>query len=104
MIFCSIRGIIIYFKAQTGSLSTIAHVYKSMNPETERTMEFYNETRVDGLRKRVENAREMTEYFAGRSDFLYYRHTNFGKRTKRAQILVANPDANARPIMVCTGK
>ncbi|XP_019361434.1 PREDICTED: dynein regulatory complex subunit 7 isoform X1 [Gavialis gangeticus] len=76
-----------------------AHVYKSMNPETERTMEFYNKTRVDGLQKRVENACEMMEYFVGRSDFLYYRHTNFGKRTKRAQILVANPDANARPIM-----
>ncbi|XP_065422929.1 dynein regulatory complex subunit 7 [Chrysemys picta bellii] len=76
-----------------------AHTYKTMEPETERTMEFYSETRVDGLQKRVENAKEMTEYFEGRSDFLHYRHTMFGKRTKRAQKLLVNTESNARPIL-----
>ncbi|XP_025037492.2 dynein regulatory complex subunit 7 isoform X1 [Pelodiscus sinensis] len=76
-----------------------AHTYKTMEPETERTMEFYSETRVDGLQKRVENAKEMTEYFEGRSDFLHYRHAMFGKKTKRAQMLVANTESNARPIL-----
>ncbi|XP_067406158.1 dynein regulatory complex subunit 7 isoform X2 [Emydura macquarii macquarii] len=76
-----------------------AHIYKTMDPETERTMEFYSETRVDGLQKRVENAQEMTEYFEGRSDFLHYRHTMFGKRTKRPQSLLVNTESNARPIV-----
>ncbi|XP_034644562.1 dynein regulatory complex subunit 7 isoform X2 [Trachemys scripta elegans] len=76
-----------------------SHTYKTMEPETERTMEFYSETRVDGLQKRVENAKEMTEYFEGRSDFLHYRHTMFGKRTKRAQKLLVNTESNARPIL-----
>uniref|UniRef100_A0A8C0J9X6 Dynein regulatory complex subunit 7 n=1 Tax=Chelonoidis abingdonii TaxID=106734 RepID=A0A8C0J9X6_CHEAB len=76
-----------------------AHTYKTMEPETERTMEFYSEMRVDGLQKRVENAKEMTEYFEGRSDFLHYRHTMFGKRTKRAQKLLVNTELNARPIV-----
>uniref|UniRef100_A0A8C8RNP4 Dynein regulatory complex subunit 7 n=1 Tax=Pelusios castaneus TaxID=367368 RepID=A0A8C8RNP4_9SAUR len=75
-----------------------AHIYKTMESETERTMEFYSETRVDGLQKRVENAQEMMEYFEGRSDFLHYRHTTFGKRTKKAQTLV-NSELNARPIV-----
>ncbi|XP_074865016.1 dynein regulatory complex subunit 7 [Carettochelys insculpta] len=75
-----------------------AHTYRTMVPETERTMEFYSETRVDGLQKRVENPDEMTEYFEGRSDFLHYRHTVFGKRTKKAQMLLANTELNARPI------
>nr|XP_048672599.1 dynein regulatory complex subunit 7 isoform X2 [Caretta caretta] len=76
-----------------------AHSYKTMEPETERTMEFYSETRVDGLQKRVENAKEMTEYFEGRSDFLHYRHTEFGRRTKRAQMVLINTELNARPIV-----
>ncbi|XP_074824600.1 dynein regulatory complex subunit 7 isoform X2 [Natator depressus] len=76
-----------------------AHSYKTMEPETERTMEFYSETRVDGLQKRVENAKEMTEYFEGRSDFLHYRHTVFGRRTKRAQMVLINTELNARPIV-----
>ncbi|XP_048371753.1 dynein regulatory complex subunit 7 isoform X2 [Sphaerodactylus townsendi] len=79
------------------------HTYKTMEPETERTMEFYSETRVDGLQKRVETALDMIEYFEGRSDFLCYRHTEFGKRVKKptnnAQV---NTESNARPIVTIT--
>uniref|UniRef100_A0ABM5ETQ7 Dynein regulatory complex subunit 7 n=1 Tax=Pogona vitticeps TaxID=103695 RepID=A0ABM5ETQ7_9SAUR len=79
-----------------------AHVYKTMEPETERTMEFYDETRVDGLQKRVETSKDMTEYFAGRSDFLYYRCTEFGKRVKKPTNILANTEMNARPILKIT--
>nr|XP_060644219.1 dynein regulatory complex subunit 7 [Anolis sagrei ordinatus] len=77
-----------------------AHIYKTMEPETERTMEFYNETRVDGLEKRVETATDMTEYFVGRSDFLYYKHTEFGKRVKKVSTTAptATMESNARPV------
>ncbi|KAF7242739.1 Dynein regulatory complex subunit 7 [Varanus komodoensis] len=79
-----------------------AHMYKTMEPETERTMEFYGETRVDGLQKRVETSKDMAEYFAGRSDFLNYRHTEFGKRIKKPGNAVAVTETNARPILKIT--
>nr|XP_056718780.1 dynein regulatory complex subunit 7 [Euleptes europaea] len=80
-----------------------AHTYKTMEPETERTMEFYSETRVDGLQKRVETPTDMIEYFEGRSDFLRYRHTEFGKRTKKpANNTQVNTESNARPIVKIT--
>ncbi|NWJ00444.1 DRC7 protein, partial [Crypturellus undulatus] len=76
-----------------------AHIYTSMEPETERTMEFYNEARVDGLQKHVENAHEMTDYFEGRDDFLYLRHVEFGKRVKKIQIAGTRTDISSRPIV-----
>ncbi|NWX91655.1 DRC7 protein, partial [Nothoprocta pentlandii] len=76
-----------------------AHIYTSMEPETERTMEFYNEARVDGLQKHVENAHEMTDYFEGRDDCLYLRHVEFGKRVKKIQIAGTRTDINPRPIV-----
>ncbi|XP_061449711.1 dynein regulatory complex subunit 7 isoform X2 [Rhineura floridana] len=79
-----------------------AHIYKTMDPETERTMEFYNETRVDGLQKRVETSKDMMEYFEGRSDFLYYRHVEFGKRIKKPANALAITETNARPILKIT--
>nr|XP_008120536.2 PREDICTED: dynein regulatory complex subunit 7 [Anolis carolinensis] len=79
-----------------------AHVYKTMELETERTMEFYHETRVDGLEKRVETATDMTEYFVGRSDFLYYKHTEFGKRGKKVTTTATTTDSNARPVVKIT--
>lgn len=39
-------------------------------------MEF-SSARVDDLVRRVESPREMTEFFEGRKDFLYYRHVVF---------------------------
>ncbi|NXK10572.1 DRC7 protein, partial [Herpetotheres cachinnans] len=77
-----------------------AHTYMSLEPETEteRTMEFYNEARVDGLQKRVENANEMTEYFMGRDDFLHIRHVEFGKREKKIHLVGTRTDINSRPI------
>ncbi|NWW85067.1 DRC7 protein, partial [Rhynochetos jubatus] len=76
-----------------------AHTYTSLEPETERTMEFYSEARVDGLQKRVDNANEMTEYFVGRDDFLHIRHTEFGKRGKKIHLAGTRTDINSRPIV-----
>lgn len=78
----------------------LAHIYMTMIPETDRTMEFYSETRVDGLRKRVETPQDMKEYFEGRSDFLNYRHTEFGPRAKKHSNAFTTTDSNARPILV----
>ncbi|XP_064885284.1 dynein regulatory complex subunit 7 isoform X2 [Columba livia] len=76
-----------------------AHTYMWLEPETENTMEFYNEARVDGLQKRVQSAMEMTEYFVGRDDFLHVRYTEFGKRGKKVHLAGMRADANARPIV-----
>ncbi|NWH43756.1 DRC7 protein, partial [Fregata magnificens] len=83
-------------------LSLKAHTYTSLEPETEHTMEFYNEARVDGLQKRVENANEMTEYFLGRDDFLHVRHMEFGKRGKKIHLAGTRTDINSRPIVQIT--
>ena len=82
------------------SLMSLAHTYISLEPETEHTMEFYNEARVDGLQKRVENANEMTEYFVGRDDFLHIRHMEFGKRGKKIHVAGTRTDINSRPVVV----
>ncbi|XP_059681008.1 dynein regulatory complex subunit 7 [Gavia stellata] len=76
-----------------------AHTYTLLEPETEHMMEFYNEARVDGLQKRVENANEMTEYFVGRDDFLHLRHVVFGKRGKKIHLAGTRTDINSRPIV-----
>ncbi|XP_009892805.1 PREDICTED: coiled-coil domain-containing protein lobo homolog [Charadrius vociferus] len=76
-----------------------AHTYMSLEPETEHTMEFYNEARVDGLQKRVENANEMTEYFVGRDDFLHIRNMEFGKRGQKTHLVGTRTDINSRPIV-----
>ncbi|NXL66433.1 DRC7 protein, partial [Chordeiles acutipennis] len=76
-----------------------AHTYASLEPETERTMEFYHKARADELQKRVENAHEMTEYFVGRDDFLHIRHTEFGKRGKEIHLAGTGTDINSRPIV-----
>ncbi|NXU27945.1 DRC7 protein, partial [Thalassarche chlororhynchos] len=80
-------------------LSLKAHTYTLLEPETEHTMEFYNEARVDGLQKRVENANEMTEYFVGRDDFLHIRHMEFGKKGKKIHLAGTRTDINSRPIV-----
>lgn len=79
---------------------SLAYTYTSLEPETEYTMEFYNEARVDGLQKRVETANEMTEYFAGRDDFLHVRYMEFGKRGKKIHLVGTRTDINSRPIVV----
>uniref|UniRef100_A0A8C3JPZ1 Dynein regulatory complex subunit 7 n=1 Tax=Calidris pygmaea TaxID=425635 RepID=A0A8C3JPZ1_9CHAR len=76
-----------------------AHTYTSLQPETEYTMEFYNEARVDGLQKRVETPNEMTEYFVGRDDFLHVRYMEFGKRRKKIHLAGTRTDINSRPIV-----
>ncbi|NXG01054.1 DRC7 protein, partial [Sakesphorus luctuosus] len=76
-----------------------AHTYTSLEPETGHTMEFYHKARDDDLRKRVENATEMTEYFVGRSDFLHIRHVEFGERENGMDVAGTRPDVNLRPIV-----
>ncbi|XP_071899771.1 dynein regulatory complex subunit 7 isoform X6 [Anas platyrhynchos] len=80
-------------------ISPRVHIYKSMEPETERVMEFYHESRVDGLQKRAENATEIKEYFVGRDDFKYFQHTEFGKRRKKICVAGTRTDTNSRPIV-----
>uniref|UniRef100_A0A8C9KJ14 Dynein regulatory complex subunit 7 n=1 Tax=Panthera tigris altaica TaxID=74533 RepID=A0A8C9KJ14_PANTA len=76
------------------------HSYKSMQPETDRIMEFYDRARVDGLVKREETSKTMTEYYRGRSDFLSYRHVSFGDRVKKLSLNSA--ESNPRPIVKIT--
>ncbi|XP_053575515.1 dynein regulatory complex subunit 7 [Bombina bombina] len=78
------------------------HVYRSLAPETERSMTFYSEARLDGLHIRDENPKEMTEIFQGRSDFLKYKHIQFGKRPKKVAIAGGPNEANPRPILKIT--
>uniref|UniRef100_A0A803XPD3 Dynein regulatory complex subunit 7 n=1 Tax=Meleagris gallopavo TaxID=9103 RepID=A0A803XPD3_MELGA len=75
------------------------HTYKSMNPQTERVMEFYTETRVDGLQKLAENENEMKEYFVGRDDFKYFQHTEFRAKRKKVTLVDTRTDVNSRPIV-----
>ncbi|XP_051485112.1 dynein regulatory complex subunit 7 isoform X2 [Apus apus] len=79
-------------------LSLKAHSYKSLEPKSEHVMEFYHEARVDGLQKRVEDVKEMTEYFVGRDDFLHVRQTVFGKRVKKVHLAGTSIDSS-RPIV-----
>uniref|UniRef100_A0A452V8V2 Dynein regulatory complex subunit 7 n=1 Tax=Ursus maritimus TaxID=29073 RepID=A0A452V8V2_URSMA len=73
------------------------HAYKSMQPEMDRVMEFYETARVDGLIKREETPKTMTEYYRGRSDFLSYRHVDFGDRVKK--LALNSAESNPRPMV-----
>lgn len=74
-----------------------------MLPEMDRVMEFYEKIRVDGLIKREETPLTMTECYQGRSDFLSYRHINFGPRVKK--LTQNSAESNPRPMVVraCLG-
>ncbi|XP_072202604.1 dynein regulatory complex subunit 7 [Excalfactoria chinensis] len=78
------------------------HTYKSMSPQTERVMEFYTETRVDGLQKLAESDNEMKEYFVGRDDFKYFQHTEFRTKKKKVTLVGTRDDVNSRPIVQIT--
>lgn len=71
-----------------------------MQPEMDRVMEFYETARVDGLIKREETPKTMTEHYQGRPDFLSYRHVNFGPRMKKLPLNSA--ESNPRPMVVST--
>lgn len=75
-----------------------------MLPEMDRVMEFYEMIRVDGLIKREETPMTMTECYQGRSDFLSYRHINFGPRVKK--LTQNSAESNPRPMVVraCLGR
>lgn len=63
-------------------------------------MEFYKTVRVDGLIKREETPKSMTEYYEGRPDFLSYRLVNFGPRVKK--ITLNSTESNPRTVLVST--
>ena len=76
------------------------HSYLSMSPyspETDRTMLFYENVRVDGLLKRVEKTLQLTEEYQKRPDRLYYRNVTFGRRAKT---FAPSETKNSRPIEV----
>ncbi|KAM6982042.1 dynein regulatory complex subunit 7 [Tautogolabrus adspersus] len=50
--------------------------------ESEHDMEFNRAARVDDLVQRVESPGEMTEFFEGRNDLLYYRHAVFDRHVQ----------------------
>ncbi|XP_052769766.1 dynein regulatory complex subunit 7-like [Mya arenaria] len=77
------------------------HQYKASTPgpESERTMLFYAEARVDGLMKRMETPSEMTEHFENRDDFLYFKHTEFGKKPKKFGPQDKSSGQEPRPIL-----
>lgn len=66
----------------------------------DRVMEFYETARVDGLIKREETPKTMTEHYQGRPDFLSYRHVNFGPRMKK--LALNSAESNPRPMVVST--
>ncbi|XP_075432639.1 dynein regulatory complex subunit 7 isoform X2 [Ascaphus truei] len=78
------------------------HLYRIPAPGTESSMMFYSEARLDGLQKRDEKPKEMTETFHGRSDFLYHRHTQFGKKSKKVAIAGGPSEATPRSILKIT--
>lgn len=77
---------------------TAVHSYKSMQPENDRVMEFYEKARVDGLVKREETPKTMTEHYQGRPDFLAYRHIVYGPRVKK--VMLSSAESNPRPVTV----
>eukprot|EP00112_Aurelia_sp_Birch-Aquarium-sp1_P024025 Seg740.7 transcript_id=Seg740.7/GoldUCD/mRNA.D3Y31 product="Dynein regulatory complex subunit 7" protein_id=Seg740.7/GoldUCD/D3Y31 len=90
-------GLIVERCAPGRQLALKEHTYKASSPglESDRTMLFYSNARVDGLVKREETSTSMTEYFEEREDFLCYRHVLFGKRVKK----FGPQQANNRPII-----
>ncbi|CAI9730778.1 Hypothetical predicted protein [Octopus vulgaris] len=92
--------IIEYFKpGRECSLKEHCYKFDSAGPESDRTMIFYDDARVDGLEKRIETSTSMTEHFIGRKDLLCYKYVEFGPR-----LLVFAPqissDYEPRPIQV----
>ncbi|XP_063724465.1 dynein regulatory complex subunit 7-like isoform X2 [Symsagittifera roscoffensis] len=80
------------------------HSYLSMSPyspETDRTMLFYENVRVDGLLKRVEKTLQLTEEYQKRPDRLYYRNVTFGRRAKT---FAPSETKNSRPIEIIVEK
>lgn len=78
----------------------LEHVYLASSPgvESERSMLFFHEARVDGLSKREETPFSMTEHFVNREDFLYYQQVDFGAKPKKAG--PKGEDITPRPILV----
>ena len=76
-------------------LSSLEHTFKanSPGPESDRTMIFYHDARVDGLTRREETPSEMVEHFVDRDDF----HNVFFSFLYRAHIQGQFAGSGERP-------
>ncbi|KAK2850901.1 hypothetical protein Q5P01_007177 [Channa striata] len=63
------------------SFCLLFHSYKTLNSDSKHEMQF-SDARVDDLVRRVVLPGEMTEFFKGRPDFLYYRHVVFNRHVQ----------------------
>ncbi|KAG8437291.1 hypothetical protein GDO86_008119 [Hymenochirus boettgeri] len=86
-----------FFPGRFDSLKV--HEYQSLATETKRSMQFYSRSRLDGLLRRDDSPKQMTEIYESRDDFLYYKHIVFGKRPKKVAIAGGPSEANPRPIL-----
>lgn len=80
------------------------HTYMAISPylpETDRTMLFYENVRVDGLYRRAEKPLSLIEEYQNRPDNLYYRQVTYGKRAKS---FAPSELKNSRPIEIIVEK
>lgn len=75
-----------------------AHRYTTLTTDAEHEMEF-SRAHVDDLVRRVESPGEMTEFFEGRADFLYFRHVVFDRHVQFSEPDV-DTDLGDRPLQV----
>lgn len=83
-----------YLPGRTQALKEHSYKASSAAPESERIFTFYASARVDGLSRREESSKELTEVYTGREDFLCYRHAAFQDRVKK----FGPQGSNARPV------
>ncbi|XP_072342351.1 dynein regulatory complex subunit 7 isoform X2 [Scyliorhinus torazame] len=68
------------------SMAVKKHMFRSSEPETDRTLKYTSQLRVDGLVSRVETPTDLTERFKDRPDFLIYRQASFAKRMRKVKL------------------
>ncbi|XP_038579649.1 dynein regulatory complex subunit 7 [Micropterus salmoides] len=74
----------------------LSHRYTTLTTDAEHEMEF-SRAHVDDLVRRVESPGEMTEFFEGRADFLYFRHVVFDRHVQFSEPDV-DTDLGDRPL------
>ncbi|KAI6645898.1 hypothetical protein LOD99_13156 [Oopsacas minuta] len=82
------------------------HTYQEneLGIEGTRTMEYYGQSRVDGLMSRELNKFSLTEYFKGRDDLLLKRQVEFGPSQLSVTLPGVEPASNLRPVTKFTLK
>ncbi|KAA3679423.1 uncharacterized protein DEA37_0012095 [Paragonimus westermani] len=67
----------------TSHLAEHCFVRQQHGPQAYRSMTFYFNARIDGLKKREQTPTTMKEHFVGRADHLYYREVLFGAKVTK---------------------